>query len=76
MPFMVNGVKMKISYDDKYDLLYIRFSDDSEVINQRITEDIVLDIGANEKIIGLEILNASKHINMASVLPIEYASSK
>ena len=36
--------KINIVYNDKTDLLYIRFDDSSqEVINRRISEDIVLD---------------------------------
>ncbi|MEM3423737.1 MAG: DUF2283 domain-containing protein [Nitrososphaeria archaeon] len=52
---------MRIYYDDKLDLLYIRFDDRTqEVVNRRITEDIVLDIGEEDKIVGIEILSASK----------------
>jgi uncharacterized protein YuzE len=32
----------------------------------------VLDIEDEDKIIGIEILDASKHINLAKVLPIDY----
>ncbi len=67
---------MRVYYDDKYDLLYIRFADESQVVNKRITDDVVLDVAKDEKIIGLEITNASKHVDIASVLPIEYSTSK
>ena len=66
---------MKIYYDGKADLLYIRFDEEKhQVMNKRVTEDIVLDIEENDKIIGIEILDASKHINLSKVLPIEYGS--
>ena len=47
MFFTENGRdKMNIAYNDKTDLLYIRFDDRrQEVINRRISEDIVLDMG-------------------------------
>jgi uncharacterized protein YuzE len=35
----------------------------------------VLDIGEAEKIIGIEILDASKHINLERLLPVEYRVS-
>ena len=75
---MVSGVHdMKIYYDEKTDLLYIRFDDEKhQVINKRVTEDIVLDIEEDNKIVGIEILDASKHINLSKLLPIEYSSYK
>ncbi len=64
---------MKIYYDGKKDLLYIRFDEEKrQVVNKRITEDIVLDIADEDKIIDIEIVDASKHINLAEVLPIYY----
>lgn len=47
MYFMENGrCRMNIVYNDKTDLLYIRLDDrKQDVINRRVSEDIVLDIG-------------------------------
>ena len=68
---------MKITYDDKKDLLYIRFDEKKQdVVNKRVAEDIVLDIGSEDKIVGIEILEASKHIDLMSLLPIEYDLQK
>lgn len=64
---------MNITYNDKTDLLYIRLDDSKQdVINRRVSEDIVLDIGEDNKLIGIEILDASKHINLERLLPIKY----
>jgi uncharacterized protein YuzE len=64
---------MNITYNDKNDLLYIRLDDrKQEVINKRITEDIVLDLGEDDKIIGIEILDASKHVALERLLPVSY----
>lgn len=42
---------MNIAYNDKTDLLYIRLDDrKQDVINKRVSEDIVLDVGENDKI--------------------------
>ena len=68
---------MKIYYDDKADLLYLRFDErKQQVINKRITEDIVLDIGDGDKIVGIEILDASRHLNLKTLLPVYYESQK
>jgi len=69
--------KMNILYNDKIDLLYIRLDErKQEVVNKRISEDIVLDIGKDEILIGIEILDASKHVNLKSLLPIKYETPK
>ncbi len=68
---------MNILYNDKTDLLYIRLDDRrQDVINRRVSEDIVLDIGENERVIGIEIIDASKHVNLERLLPIKYKVSK
>lgn len=68
---------MNILYSDKTDLLYIRLDErKQEVVNKRISEDIVLDIGKDEKLIGIEILDASKHVNLERLLPIKYENPK
>ena len=74
MFFMENGRnKMNILYNDRKDLLYIRLDDrKQDVINKRISEDIVLDIGERDMIIGIEILNASKRITLERLFPITY----
>jgi uncharacterized protein YuzE len=65
---------MQILYNSKTDLLYLRLDDrPQEVINRRVSDDMVLDIGADECIVGIEILDASRHVNLASLLPLEYA---
>jgi len=36
----------------------------------------VLDIGEGEKVVGIEILDASKHVNLERLLPVKYSVSK
>lgn len=68
---------MNVLYNDRTDLLYIRLDDRrQEVINRRVSEDIVLDIGEDERLIGIEILDASKHVNLERLLPVKYEISK
>ena len=64
---------MKIYYDDGTDLLYLRFDErEQQVQNRKVADDIVLDIGENGKIVGIEILDASRHVNLQSLLPTHY----
>jgi uncharacterized protein YuzE len=61
-------------YDAKTDLLYLRLdSQKQQVVNKRVAEDIVLDIGSGDKIVGIEILDASKHLDLESLLPMKFA---
>lgn len=70
---MAGETDMNISYNDQTDLLYIRMDESKQdVVNQRVTDDVVLDIGAAGKIIGIEILDASQNINLNSVLPVTW----
>ena len=64
---------MNISYNDKSDLLYMRLDDKKQdVINRRVSDDVVLDIGEKGRIIGIEIINASRHLNLDKLLPVQY----
>ncbi len=65
---------MQIVYNARTDLLYLRLDDrKQEVINKRVSDDIVLDVAEDEKIIGIEILDASKHLNLQGLLPVEFS---
>ena len=78
MYFMANGgCEMNIVYNDKSDLLYIRFDErKQDVINRRVSDNLVLDIGENDRIIGIEILDASRHVTLDRLLPVKYEVSK
>ena len=68
---------MRVYYDDTRDLLYLRLDDRKhDVVNRRISEDVVLDIGEDDRIIGIEILDASKHVFLEKLFPVEYQIGK
>jgi uncharacterized protein YuzE len=77
MSFTENGRrKMQILYNAKTDLLYIRLDDRKQpVINKRLSEDIVLDVGEGDRIVGIEILDASRRLNLERLLPVKYEIS-
>ncbi len=63
---------MRVQYDSKIDLLYIRLDERKQkVINKRILDGIVLDIGRGNKIIGIEILDASRHVSISKLFPVK-----
>ena len=60
---------MKISYDQETDSLYIRLVDGHhECRTLRLSDEIALNIGAGEILVGIEILDA-KEILGAGHLP-------
>jgi len=64
---------MKITYHEKTDLLYIRLDErPQQVINREVSEDIILDIGDEGRIVGIEILGASQRLRLDELLPVEY----
>ena len=65
---------MTITYHRTADLLYICLDPDSgQVVNKDISDDVVLELGENDRIVGIEILDASKRIDLARVLSVQYA---
>jgi len=68
---------MQIIYNPKSDLLYLRLdSRKQKVRSERVTDDIVLDIGEKDRIVGIEILDASKHVNLEELMPVRFKVSK
>jgi uncharacterized protein YuzE len=52
---------MKISYDDEVDALYIRLLEgEHEVRTVRLTDEVALNFGLGEQLVGVEILDAKK----------------
>lgn len=64
---------MQITYDVSKDLLYIRLDDRPQpVINRRVAENVVLDVGEGERIVGIEILDASRSLLLERLLPVGF----
>jgi uncharacterized protein YuzE len=61
---------MKITYDPEVDALYISFKQGpTEVTTIRISDDVAIDLGLKEEIVGIEILDASIHLNGEKLKP-------
>jgi uncharacterized protein YuzE len=64
--------KMQIVYNAKTNLLSVRLDDQKQdVSKKRISEDIVLDLGKGDRIIGIEILDSSKHLDLERLLSVK-----
>ena len=61
---------MKIKYDPKVDVAYISLKKGAtQVTPIRVTEDLAVDFGPNEQIVGIEILDASEHLSLSKEEP-------
>lgn len=64
---------MKITYHAKTDVLYFRLDEAPQQVTCReVTDDIILDLGSDERIVGIEILDASKRLRLDDIAPVEF----
>jgi uncharacterized protein YuzE len=59
---------MKVYYDNEADALYLKFGDESPDGAIEITEGVNLDTTFEDRIVGIEILDASKRIDLKTIL--------
>ena len=64
---------MKISYDPKVDAMYIRFKSGRYDHTKKITDEILVDITQDGKVLGLEILDAKKQFGKIKPEKIEFS---
>jgi uncharacterized protein YuzE len=59
---------MKVHYDNEVDALYLRLGDETPEGVIEIAEGVNLDTTSHDRIVGIEILNASKKIDLKTIL--------
>jgi len=63
---------VKITYDSEADAAYIRFKRGRvEVMTIRLNEDVAIDLGPGEEVVGIEILDASKNMGLGKGRKVE-----
>jgi len=67
---------MKVYYDDEVDALYLKLSDDLPDGVIEISEGVNIDTTSEDKIVGIEILNASKKLDLTSLLSYSFEFEK
>ena len=63
---------MKIFYDQQVDAAYLRLSEESPSGVVEVSEGVNLDLTEDGKIVGIEILNASRNFPLQSLFTCEY----
>jgi len=59
---------MKIKYDEEADAMYIELKKGDFAKNKKINDSTILDLDQNDNLLGIEILDASKKIQLKSFL--------
>lgn len=67
---------MRIYYDSEVDALYIKLGNKSPDGVIEITEGVNLDTTSESKIVGIEILDASKRMNIDTIFSYELELDK
>lgn len=62
---------MRVHYDDEVDAIYIKLGNQKPEGVIEISEGVNLDMASEDKIVGIEILNASKKMNIKTILSYE-----
>ncbi len=52
----------KIEYDREVDAAYVRLSKNEVDVSEQVSDDLIVDFDAEGRIVGLEILEASRHL--------------
>ncbi|MDO8684169.1 MAG: DUF2283 domain-containing protein [Armatimonadota bacterium] len=61
---------MRITYDTKADALYISFREGVFAKNREIEYGVVLDIGQNDELLGIEILDAATRLDISDIAKV------
>jgi uncharacterized protein YuzE len=62
---------MRVHYDNQVDAIYIKLGNQKPDGVIEISEGVNLDTTSDDKIVGIEILDASKKMNIRTILSYE-----
>ncbi len=66
---------MKITFDSKSDVMRIRFQEGKYEISKEVDEGIIIDMTKDNKIMAIEILDASQRIPKSEINEIKVGVS-
>ena len=61
---------MKIEYDNEADAIYIQIQEKKVSASTEIEDGVIIDFDDEKKVIGFEVLNASKKFNLNDITTI------
>ena len=60
---------MKTTYDPEADALYVRFAKAKVVESEEVSPGVVIDFDTEGRIVGVEVLDARRHLAAGAELP-------
>lgn len=63
---------MKMHYDEKTDVLYLRLDDSRIVESEEVQPGIVLDFNDREQVVGVEILRVKERVPSADLKRLDF----
>ena len=64
---------MKVTYDPYADAVYIYLTADKHQLTTLVTDDeVMVDIGADHAVVGVEILGASSRLDLEELKTVEF----
>lgn len=66
---------MKLRVDKEADALYLRLNDTEIIDSEEIKPDFILDYDRDNNVVGVEILNLSKHVSKGSVQKLNFETA-
>jgi uncharacterized protein YuzE len=64
---------MKVKYDKEQDIIYLSFSEEAVYESDEDKKGVILDYAASGKIVGMELLNASRQVRNPAKVEYEVA---
>jgi len=64
---------MKVKYDKNLDILYLSFNNEKIYESDEEKKGIIIDYANDGKVVGIELLNASKQIGNPAKVEYEFA---
>ena len=68
------GNTMKLKLDEDTDTLYLRLDESSIVESEEVQPGVVLDFNAQNRVVGVEMLNISKRVERKKLLDFQFES--
>ena len=66
---------MKLKLDEETDTLYLRLDESAIVESEEVQPGVVLDFNAENRVVGIEMLNISKRVEREKLLDFHFQSN-
>ena len=69
------GIIVKLKLDEETDTLYLRLDESAIVESEEVQPGVVLDFNAENRVVGIEMLNISKRVERKKLLDFQFETN-